>query len=163
MDVLDLPDEAWIAEPSPEECSASREVVRAFFRHIREKDVNGLLTLMSPDIVIEIPFSESGRTEDGYFRKFEGPEAVREFWLGAFRAEGKSHGMSDVQASMSANGQHVFVEGRGHLTMTNGRSYRNRYVFRFELRDGKIKTLLEYYNPITAAHAFGRAIAAAPG
>ena len=50
----------------------------------------------------------------------------------------------------------AFAEGLGVMTMFNGNPYRNRYVFRFDARGGKLTRIREYLNPITSAIAFGR-------
>jgi hypothetical protein len=75
-----------------------------------------------------------------------------------FKAEGNSHGMTEANLTVSADGSRVFFEGRGHLSMSSGKTYRNRYVRRFDLVGGKIKRC-QYYNPIQSAYAFGRKIA----
>ncbi len=41
------------------------------------------------------------------------------------------------------------------MMMANGRPYRNRYIFRFETKNGKITRIREYTNPVTSAIAFG--------
>jgi ketosteroid isomerase-like protein len=43
--------------------------------------------------------------------------------------------------------------------MPDGRAYRNKYVFRFSIRDGRISHVREYFNPVIAAYAFRRKIA----
>jgi ketosteroid isomerase-like protein len=65
----------------------------------------------------------------------------------------------ETDLAVSADGSRVFFEGRGHLTMSGGKIYRNRYVTRFDFVGGKIKPCKEYYNPIQSAYAFGRKIA----
>jgi ketosteroid isomerase-like protein len=41
------------------------------------------------------------------------------------------------------------------MEMSNGRPYKNRYIFRFDVENGKIKRIREYCNPVTGALAFG--------
>ncbi len=41
------------------------------------------------------------------------------------------------------------------MKMANGRPYENRYVFRFDVENGKIRRIREYLNPVTSAVAFG--------
>jgi ketosteroid isomerase-like protein len=137
----------------------ARELIRGWFTMLRAKDLEGLLALMSPDVVVELPFNESGRTEEGGFRRYSGLGEVRGFWQAAFRAEGKSHGQTSAELTLSADGRVAFLESRGHLTMSSGKSYRNRYVFRFVTENGKLIHVREYYNPVTSAYAFGRLVA----
>jgi ketosteroid isomerase-like protein len=53
----------------------------------------------------------------------------------------------------------VFVECHGSGRMHNGRKYRNRYVMRFDFKDGKILRLREYFNPIPVAYVYDRPLA----
>jgi|GEM_PF-810735 len=158
-DVLDLVDDAPVPQDSPEGRATARRLIRHWWTTVRAKDLDALETILADDIVIELPFNESGRNEEGGFRRYEGMQEVRGFWTAAFKAEGKSHGMTDVEITINADGSLVFIEGRGNLTMANGKSYRNRYVFRFLIENGRIRHVREYYNPITSAAAFGRMVA----
>ena len=158
-DILSIIDTLPDAAESPEGRRTAKELIRRWFTTLRTKDLEGLLALMSPDVVIELPFNESGRTEEGGFRRYCGLDEVRGFWAAAFRAEGKSHGQTGAELTLSADGRIAFLESRGNLTMANGKSYRNRYVFRFVTENGKLVHVREYYNPITSAHAFGRPVA----
>lgn len=133
--------------------------LRAWHLGIEAKDLAGLESLMHENIVIELPFSESGRTDPGYYRVFEGIPACIEFWRNAFKVEKEVHPFTDVDLSVSPDGSRLFLEMRGHLIMTSGVEYRNRYVIRCDIKAGKIRYYREYYNPIQAAFAFGRPIA----
>jgi ketosteroid isomerase-like protein len=64
---------------------------------------------------------------------------------------------SDI--TVSAEGSRVFIEGHGHLTMASGKTYRNRYVMRFDIVGGKIKHCKMYHSPIQSAYAFGPPVA----
>ena len=76
----------------------------------------------------------------------------------AFAAE-KSVKAIDPEYVVSHDARTVFVEVRGQVEMVNGKDYRNRYVLRFDIENGKIVCLKEFYNPIVSAIAFGREIA----
>lgn len=158
-DILDILDTTTDPVDSPEGRHIAKEVVRGWFTTMRAKDLKGMLALMNSHIVIEIPFNESGRNEVGEFRRYEGLDEVRGFWETAFKAEGKNYGQTDAELTLSADGRIAFIESRGHLTMASGKTYRNRYVFRFLIENGKVSYLREYYNPITSAYAFGRPVA----
>ena len=67
-----------------------------------------------------------------------------------------------MELSITADGSRLFIEQRGNMTMADGRPYRNRYVFRFDVRDGRVSHVREYINPIISAHAFDRPIAERP-
>ena len=140
-------------------CEAAKAVLLSWFRAIRRKDLDAFRSIVTDDVVIEIPFSESGRTDQDSYRIYRGVDAVLGFWATAFKAEGVSHGMSETDLTISSDGSRIFFEGRGHLTMADGTEYRNRYVMRFDIVDGRVSRCKEYYNPIQSAFAFGRQIA----
>jgi ketosteroid isomerase-like protein len=146
-------------EDDPRAQARTLLLLRDYWAAIDGKDVNGLRGLMSDDVVIELPFNESGRVEEGFFRVYQGIDEVMSFWSAAFSAEGTSEGLLNAEVHMTGDGRVVFIEGYGRVTMTNGRDYCNRYVFRIKLDHGKVVHVREYYNPITSACAFGRKIA----
>jgi Phenazine biosynthesis protein A/B len=64
--------------------------------------------------------------------------------------------MVDRQTFITDDGATVFVEGRGDLILKQtGQPYRNIYVFRFSISDGKITEIREYANPVIYAKALG--------
>ena len=89
---------------------------------------------------------------------YRGVDEVMAFWATAWSLEGESPGLLDAEVAITGDGRVVFIEAYGDVIMTNGREYRNRYVFRLTFDDGKVTTFREYYNPITSARAFGREI-----
>lgn len=145
----------------PEQRRRTMEVLSKYWAAILGQDADALRSLYSDDVLVELPFSESGRVEEGYFRSFRGIDDVMAFWATAFTLEGDDGGLYDAEVNMTGDGRVVFVEGLGQITMANGRDYRNRYVFRMTVDGDKVTSFREYYNPIVAARAFGREIAAA--
>lgn len=140
---------------------AHRDSIRIAEQWIRGdelKDKNLKLEVVADDMVLEIPFSESGRTEEGHFRRYVGRNEIIGFIDVAFAAE-KSVKAIDPEYIVSWDARTVFVEVRGQVEMTDGKDYRNRYVLRFDIEGGKIVSLKEFYNPIVSAVAFGREIA----
>ena len=157
LDTIDaLPDRP----DDPEQRRRTGELLRKYWAAILGQDADALRRLYSDDVLVELPFSESGRVEEGYFRAFRGIEDVMAFWITAFTLEGDDSGLYDAEVTMSGDGRVVFVEGFGQVTMANGRDYRNRYVFRMTVEGDLVTSFREYYNPIVAARAFGRPIAA---
>jgi ketosteroid isomerase-like protein len=139
------------------EVEAAEALVRKSFDLALAGRKEEYLALFTNDGVIEIPFNESGRTDDGFYRVYSGSEALRRFVEESTSAE-SSIAMYDEVFTTSADAKVTFLECRGDVAMANGRSYRNRSVLKYELRDGKIARLKEYYNPIVSAIAFGRKI-----
>jgi ketosteroid isomerase-like protein len=115
------------------------------------------MALFNERSMVEIPFNESGRTEEGAFRRYAGMAELDAFTERSHAAEG-TMGFSDIEMFVVQGQSTVFVEGRGNIIMTSGRDYRNRYVFKFDIEGDKIIKLREYYNPITSGLAFGRKI-----
>jgi ketosteroid isomerase-like protein len=140
------------------EIESARDVAECWIMGDVKKDKDAKLRVMADDMVLEIPFNESGRTEDGNFRRYTGKSEIVDFIDTAFAAE-KSVRLVSAEYIVSADGRTVFVEARGEVEMKSGKMYRNRYVLRFDVENGKIKCLREFYNPITSAVAFGRPIA----
>ena len=138
---------------------AALDILARWHNAIAAKDLAVLRAMMDDRIVIELPFNESGRTDRGSYRIYSGIGECSDFWTAAFQAEGIVHGISEIELTVDGAGERLFFECRGHLTMANGREYRNRYVMRMDVRDGRVSHCKEYYNPIQSAYAFGRPIA----
>ena len=144
---------------SAEGRATALEVMAAWFDRVHAKDLDGIAPLMTEDVVVELPFNESGKTDRESYRIYRGIPAVLDFWATAFTHEGTIHPWEETDLTISSDGSRAFLEARGNLTMTNGRTYRNRYVMRFDFRDGKLCRCKEYYNPIQSAYGFGRPVA----
>jgi ketosteroid isomerase-like protein len=145
-------------EDSPEGRRAGRDAVLTFFKALGSRDRAALTAAITEDVIHEIPFSESGSTKPGRFRRFAGRDAVVDFWMTIVPGI-KVGKPEDIELSVNSDGSRIFIEQRGDMTMPDGKRYRNRYVFRFSIRDGKVCHSKEYFNPIIAAYAFGRPIA----
>lgn len=143
---------------SKSESNDARNVAERWIMGDVNKDKEAKLAVMSDDMILELPFNESGKVEEGSFRRYTGKMEISGFIDTAFAAE-KSVSLVSAEYIVSDDGKTVFVEARGEVEMTSGKMYRNRYVLRFDVESGKIKCLREFYNPITSAIAFGRPIA----
>jgi ketosteroid isomerase-like protein len=53
--------------------------------------------------------------------------------------------------SLTAEDDRVAAAVRAEGTLNNGEIYQNNYLLLFTLRDGKIATIVEYFNPIPVA------------
>jgi ketosteroid isomerase-like protein len=144
---------------SPAGRRTAKDAILRFFKAVAARDATALAQSITEDAVYEIPFSESGSTEPGEFRRYVGTAEVVEFWMATTANGPKSLGAEDVELSITADGSRVFIEQRGNMVLSDGRPYRNKYVFRFSIRDGRISHVREYFNPVIAAYAFRRKIA----
>jgi ketosteroid isomerase-like protein len=138
---------------------AAKDAILRFFKAVGARDAVALAQSITEDAVYEIPFSESGSTEPGGFRRYAGVTEVVDFWMATTANGPKSLGAEDVELSITADGSRVFIEQRGNMILPDGRPYRNKYVFRFSIRDGRVSHVREYFNPVIAAYAFKRKIA----
>ena len=138
---------------------AAKDAILRFFKAVAAKDAAALAQSITDDAVYEIPFSESGSTEPGGFRRYTGSAEVVDFWMATTANGPKSLGADEVDLSITGDGSRVFIEQRGNMVLPDGRPYRNKYVFRFSIRDGRISHVREYFNPVIAAYAFKRKIA----
>src|SRR5262249_40847192 len=115
----------------------------------------GMLALLTDDSVMECVLGLDG---DNAPRRFwDGMAGARDHYDRAFDAV-ESIEFTDVAINQTLDANLVFAEALGSMTMSNGRPYANGYVFRFQLRDGRIATLWEYCNPVTAAISFERSM-----
>jgi len=144
---------------SPAGRRAAKNAILRFFKAVATGDAVTLAQSITEDAVYEIPFSESGSTEPGGFRRYVGASEVIDFWMATTANGPKSLGAEDVELSITGDGSRVFIEQRGNMVLADGRPYRNKYVFRFSIRDGRISHAREYFNPVIAAYAFKRKIA----
>jgi ketosteroid isomerase-like protein len=135
-------------QPTP-----STDVARAFLTRMERKDKEGMLALLTDDSVMECVLGLDGNNAPRRF--WEGMAAARDHYTRAFE-DVESIEFTEVALNQALDPTLVFVEALGSMRMSNGRPYDNRYVFRFELRDGKIAMLREYCNPVTAAISFER-------
>jgi ketosteroid isomerase-like protein len=130
----------------------AKNLARAYLTAMEQKDKDGLVAILTEDSVLEMPFDAAGvndprslwRGRDGaaahYGQAFEDVASIK------FR---------EVAVSPTVDPDVVFAEAWGDMAMVNGRPYNNRYVFRFDLRDGKICRIREYCNPVTSAISYG--------
>lgn len=132
--------------------------VRRFYAAIVSGNLDALAESLTSDVIYEFPLSESGSSESSDWRRFDGRDAVVEFWRQTLSKGMQFNKPEDVEISLLGDGSRLFVEQRGNITLQSGKAYRNRYIFRYDIRDGKIARVREYINPIISAEAFGRPI-----
>jgi ketosteroid isomerase-like protein len=139
--------------------SSARAALRRFYTAIVKRDMDALGEALTPDVIYEFPFSETGSTDPADCRRFIGREAVIEFWRETTALDLRFGAPDDVDLSILADGSRVFLEQRGNIALPSGAKYRNRYIFRYDIREGRIAHVREYINPVVSAMAFGRPLA----
>lgn len=129
------------------------EIAATYLNALEEQDVDVLSDLLTEDATIEIPLSNTGDLNP-WFTFNSRTDA-----LGYIRTIFKNFGQVKLlERSMyvAEDGRTVFVETKGDLIQrSTSTSYRNRYVFKFTIRDGKVARVSEYANPVTFAKLMG--------
>jgi ketosteroid isomerase-like protein len=128
------------------------ELAEAYLVALQAKDKEGILAIVTDDFELEVPCNVSGTND--FSDSWRGLEAAKAGWDSAFR-EIEELQYTDLEFTGGENGKVAFAEGLGVMKMANGRPYENRYVFRFDVENGKIRRIREYLNPVTSAVAFG--------
>jgi ketosteroid isomerase-like protein len=121
-----------------------------FLNLLEVGDRAGVAEMLDDEVVWSAPMSV-GAADDG------GPARGRDAFasrLGSIGALQKSVKFIDRRITASADTATTFVQTNGDFVTTDGRPYRNTYVFRFDWRDGKIVSWEEYANPITIIRTF---------
>ena len=137
----------------PNTKSASQHVVDEFFRALSDRDVSIASAVFTEETVEIIPLAMAGGTEPEHV--FDGKDAVLGY-LQTILDNFKQAVMVDRKTFITDDGATVFVEGRGDLILEKtGQPYRNIYVFKFSISDGKIAEIREYANPVIYAKALG--------
>jgi len=134
--------------PGAAERSTSVAVVERFFAALEAMDVDAFLEVWADDAVQEMPFAP-----DGFPSRLDGKEDVRRQYGGLPEAyEGMRF---PRQLHPTTDPAVVIAEYEGSIALRAGGRYDNRYIGVFEVRDGRLRRFVEYFNPEVLAAAFG--------
>ncbi|MBD2465238.1 nuclear transport factor 2 family protein [Oscillatoria sp. FACHB-1407] len=129
--------------------STSEQTIRTFIQQIEAENLQGLGDLLAENVVLEQPYQLPGAPN-----RFEGKAAVQGFFQRINQTFSRIQ-FENLRVIVSADEQTVTVEGQGNFVIAeNGASYQNVYIVVFEMRDGKIGTIREYFNPLILAQTF---------
>ena len=131
---------------------ASLSLVKDFFAAKERHDLNATMALFSEDAVYIFPLPASGKQENWF--TYKGKEAITKY-QGQVLERFKQIKMLKPQYFATTDGSNVFVESRGDYIAQDGTAYKNVYIFKFVIRDGKIAEGYEYANPVTYAKLAG--------
>lgn len=123
------------------------DVVRRLLEAVGSLDLEAAGALLADDLVLELPFRH-----DGGPRRMEGPEAQR--FIRSLPKLLARLGFPDVVVHGSLPSGPVVAEYRSDGLTLAGRPYPNTYVGFFEVRDGRVTTWREYFDPAVVAAAF---------
>jgi ketosteroid isomerase-like protein len=130
---------------------ANEDTVRRFLEAINRWDFDTMGELLADDLIFELPFAppglvrriDGGSTFIGFVRRV--PEVFDEERLQEFRIE-----------SYASDPNELVAEYRSDMNVVaTGGKYRNTYVSRFTIRDGKIARFAEYCDPVPLLEALG--------
>jgi ketosteroid isomerase-like protein len=153
-------DEAPVDNPAAR--ASAKRALRRFFGAITRRDFDALCDTLTEDAIYEFPLSETGSSDTADCRRFTGRDAIVAFWQQTSALGMRFGTPEDVALSILADGSRLFLEQRGNITLPSGFAYRNRYIFRYDFRDGRIAYVREYLNPVISAIAFDRPLGGCP-
>jgi len=119
--------------------------VQGAFAAVGNADADGQVAHYTDDAVMEMPFIDPPAITHG-------KEAIRERLAGAFTVFRFTLTIERVTECLDPDELVVEFTSQGMVT-TTGKPYANRYIGRFQFRDGLICFQREYFNPNAAASA----------
>lgn len=134
--------------------AVARHIVERFLEAFEREDLDAISPLLSEQVVVVQPLTRSGNAAPESFVRYDGKEAVIGFIQEVFTRNVQIR-FVDSRLSVADGGRSVFVETTGDFVTTFNAPYRNVYVLKFEIRNGKFVRLVEYNNPVTFALTFG--------
>lgn len=134
------------------------DVVERYLQIMNELDIAALADLLTDDVVVRLPYAP-----DPIPRTTEGKQNVLALYSG-FPSLISPPGFHDIdiqELSGAAGGVTEFVaEYRSDCTMLpTGMAYRNGYIGRFTVRDGKLAAFAEFFDPLVFLQAQGATVA----
>ena len=128
------------------------DLARAYLDALQAKDRDRILALLAEDFALEVPCNVSGTND--LSDSWHGLENAAANYDATFRKIEVLQ-YADLEFTPGRDDRIAFAEGRGVMRMASGRPYRNIYIFRFDVENGKIRRIREYANPVTAALSMG--------
>jgi uncharacterized protein len=126
-------------------------VVHRFLDALNSWDFDALGELFAPDLVFEMPFAPPGLAT-----RIDGGPVFLDFVrrVPDVFDEERIHDVSLHVLADDPNEVVAHYRSDMNVVATGGK-YRNEYVARFTVRDGKLAYFAEYYNPIPLIEALG--------
>lgn len=115
-----------------------KQLVADFFTRFVESDIEGLLSLLTDNVVWKMMGQQGGLPVSGEMDKAGITTlmlSVRELVSGSLNMYPKA---------WTIQGERIALEVESSAVLNNGRAYNNLYHYLFVLNDGKIATIKEY-------------------
>jgi ketosteroid isomerase-like protein len=133
---------------------ANVAIVRRYIDAINAWDFDTKRALLAEDAVFEMPYAP-----EGFQRRIVGRDEIIAF-VETIPAIIDAENLHDVRLeTFSSDPGEIVAEYRSDMVIkpTNA-PYRNEYVSRFTVRDGRITRFAEYYDPIRLVVALGGSV-----
>jgi uncharacterized protein len=126
-------------------------IVSRYIDAINRWDFDTQRELLAEDAVFEMPYAP-----EGFERRFTGRDEIIAF-VETIPAIIDAENLHDVRLeTYHSDPGEVVAEYRSDMVIkTTGAAYRNEYVSRFTVRDGRVTRFAEYYDPIRLVIALG--------
>jgi uncharacterized protein len=132
--------------------NANIRLVRRYLDALNAWDLDTMRELSTEDVVFEVPFRPDG---------FERCTVGREKYIELLRQASEvmidgSENLHDIEVdTLGSNPNEVFAAYKSAMKLRSGADYRNEYVARFTVRDGRVSRFVEYVDPIVLFKAMG--------
>ena len=137
------------ASTDTERRKANVDLVRQYFELWNVLDVDTVETLLHPDVELEVPYALPGTPE-----LFSGKRNVAEFLHAAPERLGPL-GFHALDIATLEDPDEIVVEYRSDAVVKpTNKPYRNRYITRITVSEGRIRRFREFGNPLVLMEAF---------
>ena len=123
-------------------------LVQEFFAALEALDVDRAVSLFADDAVQTMPFAPAGFPD-----RLEGRDAIARQYGGLPAAYRSMRFVVNLYPMEDAS--MVVAEYQGAIELTAGGRYDNRYCGIFRVRDDRIASFTEYFDPVVLQRAFG--------
>jgi ketosteroid isomerase-like protein len=130
---------------------ANMRLVREYIDGINAWDFDGMRAMLAEDFVFEQMYSPPGMR-----RLFEGRDVLLEFQK-TFVDTIKTENLHDLHLeTLHSDPGEILATYRSDMEFADPSiEYRNEYICRFSVRDGRITRFQEYFDPVPLITAFG--------
>ncbi|MDJ0567569.1 MAG: nuclear transport factor 2 family protein [Pleurocapsa sp. MO_192.B19] len=126
------------------------QVVSDFFNLLETMNIEQWIDLWTEDGVHHMPYAPSG-----FPNRVEGKTAIYRHF-NVLPKTIKRMAFVDRKIYPMLNSDQVFAEYRGEVEIADtGRPYNNNYCGLFQLRENRLVSVTEYFNPLVFIEAFG--------
>jgi uncharacterized protein len=134
--------------------AANMATVRRYIDAINAWDFDTQSELLADDAVFEMPYAP-----DGFERRITGRDEIIAF-VETIPAITDAENLHDVRLeTFHSDPGEIVAEYRSDMVIKpTGAVYRNEYICRFTVRDGRVTRFAEYYDPIRLVIALGGSV-----